>query len=689
MGLATRAHPLTDAGAVATAFAAAIGAWWSPTVPWWAAAVAVLVVVTVRRAPVVIIAVAVVAAFLGGRAWQGDHPVAPGPFSARATLVGDPQEVSGAVVAEVRSGDHHLVVWARGPAGAVLDDRLAGEPVVVAGRQRPRPTGDLVAARRHVVGEVEASSVTAAGAGGPLARLANLVHARLEAGADALPRDRQPVYRGFVLGDVRGESPVVASDFAASGLAHLLVVSGENVAFVIAAAAPFVRRLGPRSRWTATIAILALFAAVTRFEPSVLRATAMAMIAVTAWTLGRPASGVRVLALAVTVVLLADPLLVGVAGFQLSVAAAAGIVTLASPLRRHLPLPRMLADPLSVTLAAQVAVSPQLCALWGGVPVATLPANLVAEPAAAALMVWGLTVGVVAGVVGGRVAWLLQLPADLLTWWVESVARWGAALPLGRVGGPGLAVAVGAGAVALWASGREHVALARTGWTCVLAALATPAVLLATVAPPSLADLPGAGSLWTAGGSGASVLVLTPGASVRSVLDGLRQRSRDHVALLVSPGGGPVAAGVVDAVRERIHLDHVWCGPPHQDDQLPCGGIGTTPAPGTTARVGDLEIRVDSTTPRLVVSVRVRGGRRGDGGPVAAGVGSPRAPVARSPPLRRDASGARDGHPQPHPGLVLRPGRLLRLRRLPAQGRPARGRRRRLPRRGWGQGGTG
>ena len=232
-----RARPLTDAGAVAMAGATALGAWWSPALPWWVAVVALLVAVSIRRPPVVVLTAAVLAAFLGGRAWQGDRPVAPGPFRGTATLVGDPQEVAGAVVAEVRAGDHHLVVWARGPAGAVLDRRLAGQSVVIAGRRRPRPPGDVIEASRHVVGELEATSIRAAGDGGPAARLANLVHSRLEAGADALPRDRRSVYRGFVLGDDRGESAVIASDFAASGLAHLLVVSGENVAFVVAAAA--------------------------------------------------------------------------------------------------------------------------------------------------------------------------------------------------------------------------------------------------------------------------------------------------------------------------------------------------------------------------------------------------------------------------------------------------------------------
>src|SRR5436189_94520 len=79
----------------------------------------------------------------------------------------------------------------------------------------------------------------------------------------------------------------VTDDFRGAGLSHLLAVSGQNVAFVLALAGPMLRRLGLRVRLPATIAVIAFFALVTRFEPSVLRASAMAALAVTASTMGR------------------------------------------------------------------------------------------------------------------------------------------------------------------------------------------------------------------------------------------------------------------------------------------------------------------------------------------------------------------------------------------------------------------
>jgi predicted membrane metal-binding protein len=70
----------------------------------------------------------------------------------------------------------------------------------------------------------------------------------------------------------------VVDDFRGSGLTHLLVVSGQNLAFVLVLASPVTNRLTWRWRWVVTLGVIGAFALVTRFEPSVLRASAMAAI---------------------------------------------------------------------------------------------------------------------------------------------------------------------------------------------------------------------------------------------------------------------------------------------------------------------------------------------------------------------------------------------------------------------------
>ena len=214
-------------------------------------------------------------------------------------------------------------------------------------------------------------------------------------------------------------------------------------------------------RLAVTLAVLAMFALVTRAEPSVLRATAMASVAAVGVAAGRPTSSVRTLTLGATGMLLIDPLLATSLGFQLSVAGAAGIVVGASRIETVLPGPRWFAAPLSVTVAAQAAVSPLLVATFGAVPLASLPANMLAAPASGPLMVWGLTAGLVAGVVGGVPAAVLHLPTRPMLWWLEVVANAAVRWPLGDVRAGHLAcLLAGAALLTLW-SGYEYL---RAAW---------------------------------------------------------------------------------------------------------------------------------------------------------------------------------------------------------------------------------
>jgi competence protein ComEC len=196
-----------------------------------------------------------------------------------------------------------------------------------------------------------------------------------------------------------------------------MAVSGENVAFVLALFAPVLRRLRLTGRLVGGVAVLVVFGTMTRWEPSVLRAIAMAGIGLLAGYLGRPATGLRVLTLAATALVLADPFLLHSVGFLLSCAASAGIALLARPITVRLRGPGWMREVLGVTAAAQIGVAPVLIPVFGSMPLVSLPANLVAVPLAAPLTVWGLAAGVVGGLAqpfAPQVTSLLALPTAAL-----------------------------------------------------------------------------------------------------------------------------------------------------------------------------------------------------------------------------------------------------------------------------------
>jgi competence protein ComEC len=357
-------------------------------------------------------------------------------------LVDDPDasRFDASVLARVDSfdgrpaGRRRVVVHASGDLADHLRILSAGESVVLRGWCSELEGFDLRWRWKHAVGEVHATELVGVGrARAPLDRLANGMRGLvLDGSAQMQPVDRA-LLAGFLLGDTRGVPDGLTEQFRLAGLTHLTAVSGENVAFVLALFAPLLRRAGLRGRVVVAVVVLVCFGTMTRWEPSVLRAIAMAMVALLAGALGRPTTGVRVLVLAATGLLLIDPFLVHQVGFLLSCGASLGIALFARPITGRLPGPVWMREVLGVTAAAQVGVAPILIPVFGSMPLVALPANLVAVPLAAPLTMWGLIAGVAGGLarpVSPAIPRVLELPTVGLLHALISVADLAARVPV-------------------------------------------------------------------------------------------------------------------------------------------------------------------------------------------------------------------------------------------------------------------
>jgi competence protein ComEC len=95
--------------------------------------------------------------------------------------------------------------------------------------------------------------------------------------------------------------------------------------------------------------------------------------------------------------------------------------------------PRWLVRPLATTLAAQTGASLVMIPVFGSVPVIAPLANMVALPAAAPIMSWGVAAGFPAGFLGPGIARIVHLPTELLLRWIAAVARLAAVIPLGQL----------------------------------------------------------------------------------------------------------------------------------------------------------------------------------------------------------------------------------------------------------------
>src|SRR5439155_7981470 len=191
---------------------------------------------------------------------------------------------------------------------------------------------------------------------------------------------------GIVLGDDAALSDRLRRDFRASGLYHLLAVSGQNVVLVAGGALMLAWLLGVR-RWIGELGALAGIGAYVLAvgpQPSVIRAGISGSLASLAWLTGRLRDAWYVLLVSAIVLLAWNPYFVYDPGFQLSFAAVAAIFTLAPRISRRLegyPLPRSLRLVVAVSTACGLVTAPILWLQFGALPLLSVPANALAEPA--------------------------------------------------------------------------------------------------------------------------------------------------------------------------------------------------------------------------------------------------------------------------------------------------------------------
>ncbi len=262
-----------------------------------------------------------------------------------------------------------------------LDDLVvSGERYFVAGELRDRSgsAAGITYRARFRVDEIE----RLAGPTDPIRMAGNSIRSRV---LDRLDRNRpeEALLAGFLVGDTTGLAQDDIEALRAAGISHFVAVSGSNVAGFLLL---FWIVLGPlgvgtRRRGMLGLVALAVFVVATRWEPSVIRASALAGVVLGARALGWVVDRWVALAIGVGLAVLVAPALVADLGFQLSVAATGGIMLGADSLPGSLPA--WLRKPLGVGLAAQLAVAPILLASFGEIPLFSPLTNLVAAPVVA------------------------------------------------------------------------------------------------------------------------------------------------------------------------------------------------------------------------------------------------------------------------------------------------------------------
>ena len=239
-------------------------------------------------------------------------------------------------------------------------------------------------------------------------------------------------------------------DFRVAGLSHALAASGFHLTVLLGAVLALAKPLGRALRLPLAALAIGLFLLLAGPQPSVVRAVLTGAVALVALEFGRRSRPLPWLVMAAAVMLLVRPDWLQDVGFQLSVAATAGLLVSAGPLEQALLggsvtrrqeakeedeedrnakspagkggswLRRWLAAAVAVPLAATLWTLPLQLLHFGVLPLWAVPANVLAAPLLTPLTLGSMAValldlvappltGVLLGPLGALASLLLQL----------------------------------------------------------------------------------------------------------------------------------------------------------------------------------------------------------------------------------------------------------------------------------------
>ncbi|MFN2147467.1 MAG: ComEC/Rec2 family competence protein [Anaerolineales bacterium] len=263
------------------------------------------------------------------------------------------------------------------------------------------------------------------GYGNPLlSRIYQLRHHLLEIVLHIFPDPEAQLMAGILLGVEGGISSETREAFDRTGTTHIIAISGFNLTLLAGASIQLTSRsLGRRRGALAAIAILAIYTLMVGADPPVVRAAIMSSIALIAGYLGRVSQALRTLGLAAVLMTLANPMAVFDVGFQLSFAAALGLILYADPLQQNVQgrleklagsrfseqITPLLSEYALFTLAAQVTTLPIIAAAFHRISLMSILTNLLVLPLQPGLMLSGglaVMIGTISRELGRAAAWL-------------------------------------------------------------------------------------------------------------------------------------------------------------------------------------------------------------------------------------------------------------------------------------------
>ena len=444
------------------------------------------------------------------------------------------------------NGIGNLMVRWRGPVIAAYGDDVQATGRLTLPRDLPTFDRRAYLAQRNAFLELEAVSLDVTARTRGLLQVASSIRAWFTAAVDsALPAPHAAMLLGVVLGVRQGIPADLQNALIATGLVHLLVLSGLKVAVFARIAQGAMRPvLGRHSTWPA-LGLIGMYALAGGATPAAVRASLMGGLAIAAQRLGRPTHVWTSLALTCAAMLGWRPELAWDVGFQLSFAGTAAIILLTPGIERRVRwLPQLVREPFAVTCAAQVGTLPMMATDFHLISPVGPIANALVLPVLPALVAAGLLLGPLSLI--PELARAAAVPIAGVLAYLEQVSYLLARVPAGAVSIPRFPSWAGLayyGAVGPAIAGGHLRGRARR--IALLSAVGAP-ILISTVAAALWVEEPAQASVLSVG-AGQAVLLRGPGGSVLIDAGPSPGRLDDGLGLLLPPWQRRLDAIVVTA----------------------------------------------------------------------------------------------------------------------------------------------
>lgn len=177
----------------------------------------------------------------------------------------------------------------------------------------------------------------------------------------------------------------ISSAFSTSGIAHVLSVSGMHVAFLVLLVNLLLKKfkLNSKIRLLIFALILGFYCYLCNFNTTVVRATIMSLVILSASAFGKQHDILNALGLAGFLILAINPLSAFDVGFQLSFLSVLIIAMFSKATTRFFManhLPKFIAAPLAITLSVQLGILPIIAKYFGQISILSVFTNLLAIP---------------------------------------------------------------------------------------------------------------------------------------------------------------------------------------------------------------------------------------------------------------------------------------------------------------------